>query len=275
MIKADIHTHTKHSHAANSVAEMAVAARERGLRIFGFSEHSPRPEGYIYPADYQEKLLAGYADYIAEVQALCRASSPEFTVLSGLEVDFMPAEADFGRRAANAHNFDYIIGGLHFQGHWGFDNNQEDWDRLGREERFACYTQYYRDLAALCQSGVAQVIAHPDLIKLFSIETFRLWLDTDEASRGLAETFTLMRDLDLIMEISSAGLRKPCREIYPGPQIMRLAADLGLKICISSDAHTTGQIAWAFDELEAYAREYGYRESWIVRNKEKQALKFD
>ncbi|MDR1126409.1 MAG: histidinol-phosphatase [Deltaproteobacteria bacterium] len=274
MIRADLHTHTRHSHAVNSVAEMTRAARETGLETFGFSEHSPRPDGYLYPSDYQAKLLAGYADYIAEVQALRRASTPQFTVLLGLEIDFMPDELEFARQAVAAHPFDYVIGGLHFQGKWGFDWSQAEWDAIAEAERFKIYARYYRDLGALIESGVAQIIAHPDLIKIYSRESFDRWLNTPEAARALRRTFGLLQERDLIMEISSAGLRKPCAEIYPGPRIMRLAAELGLKVCLSSDAHATGQIAYAFDQLETYAREYGYAESWIVAGKQARAIPF-
>lgn len=274
MIRADLHTHTRHSHALHSVAEMALAAREAGLEIFGISEHSPRPEDYIYPSDYQGKLLAGYADYIEEVQALCRASSPEFTTLLGLEIDFMPDELEFAQQAVAAHPFDYVIGGLHFQGKWGFDWSQAEWDAIAESERFKIYARYYEDLSALIESGLAQIIAHPDLIKIFSRESFDRWLDTPEAESALRRAFGLLRERGLIMEISSAGLRKPCAEIYPGPRIMRLAAELGLKVCLSSDAHATNQIAFAFDQLEAYAREYGYAESWIVAGKRGKAIPF-
>lgn len=76
------------------------------------------------------------------------------------------------------------------------------------------------------------------------------------------------------MEVSSAGLRKPCRQIYPGPQIMQIASGLGLKICLSSDAHSTEQIAYAFDKLETYAREFGYTESWIIDKNGQHPLAF-
>lgn len=275
MVKADIHTHTLYSHAKNTVHEMAEAGRKAGLAIYGFSEHSPRPDGYLYPSDYQEKLLSKYPDYINEVSELRRSSTPEFTVLLGLEVDFMTAEADFAHRSAAAHDFDYIIGGLHFQDRWGFDWSADDWAGKDEDALFAHYERYYRDLGALSESKIAHIIAHPDLIKLFTVESFRTWIKKPRSLELVRETLQTIAGNDQIMEISSAGLRKPCREIYPGPEIMALAAELKLPVCISSDAHTTGQIAYAFDELEAYARSFGYRESYIVRSGRPVAMPFD
>jgi histidinol-phosphatase (PHP family) len=273
MFQADLHTHTNCSHAADSVEEMAAAARSKPLKIFGFSEHSPRPQGHVYPCDYQEKLLAAYPGYIREAHRLRCASTPDFTVLLGLELDFITSEQDFARQYAQAYDFDYIIGGLHFQDTWGFDH-PEGWNKLALEERFKVYTRYYEDLSALAVSGMADIIAHPDLVKLFSLDSFEEWLKTSPAEKIITHALTLIKKHDQLLELSSAGLRKPCRQIYPGPSIMRKAADLGLKICLSSDAHSTAQIAYAFVELEAYARKFGYAESWIVQRKERRALAF-
>lgn len=77
------------------------------------------------------------------------------------------------------------------------------------------------------------------------------------------------------MEISSAGLRKPCNEIYPHPAIMKLAADLGVKISFGSDAHCTNTPAYAFDQLEAYARSYGYTSSVIFENRKPREIAFE
>jgi histidinol-phosphatase (PHP family) len=72
----------------------------------------------------------------------------------------------------------------------------------------------------------------------------------------------------MALEVSSAGLRKPCAEIYPGPSIMRMAAEMKLPITIASDAHCTRTPAYAFDQLEAYVRSFGYEGSfWFQKGK--------
>ena len=66
-IIADIHLHTEHSHGKGTVREVYEACKLRGLKVIGFSEHSPRPEGYTYAQDYQDKLNKTYSQYIQEV----------------------------------------------------------------------------------------------------------------------------------------------------------------------------------------------------------------
>ena len=289
-IIADLHTHTTYSHGQADARSMLEAARKAGLRIFGFSEHSPRPPEYTYPEDYQEKLLRHFPDYVAEVLSLTEeeadrgteqeqaaepgSMTPGLRILFGIEVDYIPAREDFSRDFIAAYPFDYCIGGLHFQDDWGFDFSAAEWAPLDQKTRFAIYARYYRDLESLCRSGMFHIAAHPDLIKIFSKDSFDAWLKTEEAPALVRAALTAMRDNNVLMEVSSAGLRKPCSEIYPGPAIMAMARDLGVAISFGSDAHCTNTPAYGFDLLARYAHSFGYVESAIVIAGERQILPF-
>ena len=117
MIRVDLHTHTNHSHARDSVRQMFEAGQARGLLVQGFSEHSPRPEGYDYPEEYRDHLAATFDDYLSEVADLREEQkSRGITVLLGLEVDWLEEEVPYIRRMTQAHPYDYLIGGIHFLG---------------------------------------------------------------------------------------------------------------------------------------------------------------
>jgi histidinol-phosphatase (PHP family) len=254
---------------------MFRAAAQRGLKIIGFSEHSPRPNGYVYPSDYQEKLISEFPDYVREVAEMATVGSREgITVALGLEVDYIPGQEAFADSLRKAYPFDYIIGGLHFQRSWGFDFAAADWEAMRLDEKYNAYARYYLDLAAMCRTGMFHIAAHPDLIKLFSVETFRAWLDTKGALPVILTALAAMKEHGVIMEVSSAGLRKPCREIYPCPLIMRLSADMELPISFASDAHCVNTPAYAFDELARYAAAFGYTHSQVVIRGEARSIPF-
>ncbi len=264
MIRVDLHTHTNHSHARDSVREMFEAGQGKGLLVQGFSEHSPRPLGYDYPSEYRDHLAATFEEYIAEVTELKAEQAPKgITVLLGLEVDWLEDELDYIRAMIAAHDYDYLIAGIHFLGKWGFDADAADWARLSREEKFALYERYYRTMAKMAQTGLFHIVAHPDLIKIFSVEDFRAWLELPESMALVREALTAVRDAGMAMEISIAGTRKPCREIYPGPKILRAARELGLPITFASDSHATEHVAWNFEALADYARAEGWTESLV------------
>lgn len=217
--------------------------------------------------------MEAFPAYISEVEALRRSSAAP-KVLLGLEVDYIAAEPEFMQKAIAAADYDYIIGGLHFQDTWGFDASLKDWEPKTLPERFAVYARYYEDLYKMSKSGLVDIVAHPDLVKLFTPESFNAWLDIPASGVLLRRTLASIRDNGLLMEVSSAGMRKPCNEPYPGPRIMRLAAELGLKISISSDAHSTTQIAFAYDKLEAYVKSFGFTEYYILEKRKQRALRF-
>ena len=259
MIVVDLHNHTLASHAKDSVTDMVASAKNHGLRIYGFSEHSPRPLSCSYPREYREHLKASFGTYVNDIRAL-QGQDPDMHLLLGMELDWVPSDRPFMDAAIAAYPFEYVIGGIHFLDGWGFDFTADDWN-ITPEECAAHYENYFRNLRALAESGLVNIAAHPDIIKLFSISTFRKWLTLPASQTLIAEALTAIRDAGMAMEISSAGLRKPCHEIYPGPEIMRMAADLGLQITFGSDAHNVTEPAFAFDQLEAYARSYGYTQS--------------
>ena len=277
MIRVDLHTHCSCSHGANSVREMFAAGREKGLSIQGFSEHSPRPRGYDYPTEYRDRLNALYPGHVREVRELAaeQAALPDGSlVLLGLELDWLEDETAFMADVVRAWPYDYIIGGIHFLGHWGFDWSADEWAPLGAEERAALYERYYRTMTRMARSGLFHIVAHPDLIKIFSVDSFHAWLERPGSLDLVAEALTAARDAGMAMEISSAGLRKPCREIYPGPAILRLAADLRLPVTFASDAHRVDDVAAAFDVLARYAAGAGYTESLVFQGDEIRRIPF-
>ncbi len=275
MIRVDLHTHTNHSHARDSVRQMFEAGQACGLLIQGFSEHSPRPQGYDYPTEYREHLAATFDEYLAEVTELKAEQSPRgISVLLGLEVDWFENEVPYIRDMIARHDYDYLIAGIHFLDKWGFDASADDWNRLSFEEKCAMYERYYRTMKRMAETKLFHIVAHPDLIKIFSVDDFRRWLDLPGSMELIREALTAVRDAGMAMEISSAGLRKPCREIYPGPRILRLARELGLSITFASDSHATEQVAWNFDELARYAAAEGWTESLAFSREGVKAVPF-
>ncbi len=82
-IKGDLHIHTMWSDGANTVREVAIAAREKGYEYIGISDHS------------QSLKVAGgvskdsFFQRIREIRAVDE-EMPEIKVLAGTEVDILP-----------------------------------------------------------------------------------------------------------------------------------------------------------------------------------------
>lgn len=264
MITADLHTHTFYSHGKNSPAEMYAAARERGIELYGFSEHSPRPLGYDYPQEYRSHLAAHMDDYANEVAEL-KDRYPGH-VLFGMEMDWLDKEVEFIKKSVAAYPYDYMLGSVHFIGNWGLDVSEADWQNLPESEYASRYERYFASETAMAKSGLFNIAAHLDLVKIFSVDAFHRWLHTPRAVECVREALLAIRDAGMALEISSAGLRKVCREIYPCAPILRMAADLKMPVTFASDAHCTADVAAGFAQLQSYAGAFGYTQSvWFCK----------
>ncbi len=96
------------------------------------------------------------------------------------------------------------------------------------------------------------VLAHVDLPKKYgyrpAAEPVGLYRRVVEAA---AATGTAV-------EVSSQGLRKPAREVYPSPAFLRMFREAGVPITLASDAHAPDEAALDHDAVRAAARAAGY-----------------
>lgn len=268
MIIADLHNHTCFSHGKNTPLEMHMEASKKGIKIFGLSEHSPRPKGFNYKNEYREKLAACFADYIKQtnnLKKICNSGA----VLLGMEIDWIENQENFIKETLQGYNFDCITGSVHFIEKWGFDEDAGIWNSLSQKDAEKFYVQYFLAWQKMIKSGLFHIAAHPDLIKIFSKEKFDAWLQKTEAKELVKNSLLLLKKQNMLMEISSAGLRKPCAEIYPNPAICKMAKDIQIDICFASDAHNTADTANNFAELEKYAKSFGFNRYGAFINQKK------
>lgn len=251
---------------------MLAAVEKRGLCLVGFSEHSPRPAGYDYTHEYRDQLTRFLPVYVEEVQAL--KNSGNCRVLLGLEMDWLDGQEDFIEKSINAYDYDYIIGSVHFLDCWGFDDGRDPWNGASQEICERRYERYFHTWRKMIASGFFQIAAHPDLIKIYSRDQFHLWLQKPEALELVRACLLALRDSGMAMEISSAGLRKACKEIYPAPEIMEIAANLALPVSMASDAHCVKDVGADFDVLAAYAKKYGFSRQTIFNRGKRETIPF-
>jgi histidinol-phosphatase (PHP family) len=216
--------------------EYAESALRSGLQEIGISDHCPMPNGFDAEWRMDESELDNYLEELTRVQA---AMLPRgLTVRCALEADFHPGTEDYIRQLLAYHDWDYVIGSVHFIDTWGFDNpeDQAGWQRWSLAEAWCAYFQTVADSAA---SGLFDIIGHPDLLKKYGHR------QPDDAAVLQAQQamLTAVKAADVALEISSAGLRKPVAEIYPQASVVAQAATLGIPFAYGSDAHAPNDVA--------------------------------
>ena len=217
----------------------------------GFWEDDPSASLRRAMAAYWEDHARADLDtYVAVVLEAQRAGLP---LRLGLEVDHYAGRMDKVASLLDGYPFDVLLGSVHWLGAWGFDNYEDpsmaaEWDRRGVEEVWSSYTEAVEELA---QSGVCDVLAHPDLCKV----TGRVPAVPDEFYDRLAEA---LAGTGMAAEVSSAGLRKPAREAYPAPALLGRLSAAGVRVTTASDAHDLPEVGHGLAEIQRLVRSAGY-----------------
>jgi len=240
----DYHMHTPRcNHAIGSISEYVEAALLVGLKEIGMSDHSPMPDGF----DEWRMQRSELGDYLAEVQAVKAAYAGRIEVKRGLEADFFPGTEYYVKEMLDSYDWDYVIGSVHYLGtlsdKWGFDNpdDMSEWEVKDVED---AYCDYFDMVTLSAESGLFDIIGHPDLIKKFG---HRAPLESQRVFAAEERMLQAVKDADVALEVSSAGLRKPVGEVYPHARIIARAAELDIPMSFGSDAHAPGEVGHAMD----------------------------
>jgi histidinol-phosphatase (PHP family) len=262
---ADYHMHTPLCrHAIGEPVEYARRAVEIGLTEIGFSDHSPMPADDF---DNWRMFDRQLDEYVAKVR-LAQQSFPQLTIRLGLEVDYLPGQEDWIRQLGRRHPWDYFIGSVHYvSDSWDIDNPAKlsEWKK---RDTFEVWSVYFERLAQAARSGLFDIIGHADLPKKFGLRPAR-------DCRPLYENFVnAAGDAGCAVELNTAGLRKECHEIYPCPELLRLARARNVPITFGSDAHAPAEVGLNFADAVALARGAGYTETRRFTRRQHESVPF-
>jgi len=247
----DYHMHTPRcNHATGNVADYANAAIAAGLHEIGMSDHSPMPASYDKPWRMDRSELP---DYLQEVEQVRDAVSGQLSLRVGLEADFHPGTEAYVAEMIASYAWDYVIGSVHYIGDWGFDNPDtiQIWDTWKIED---AYCAYFKLVEQSALSGLFDIIGHPDLIKKFG---HRPPAGSQRVNEAIEAMLQAVKQADVVLEISSAGLRKPVGEIYPHINIVQRAAELGIPFSYGSDAHAPNEVGHGMHECLSMLESFG------------------
>lgn len=255
-MRTDYHTHTERGpYTVEWLEAFLRMASERGVEEYGVSEHGYRFLQTRELFDNPWTDARRTEDLDAYMGMVLAAREAGHRVKFGIEMDYIPGCDEAMRAFLAKYPFDYVIGSIHWLDDFGFDlaENLTTWDRWDLKD---AYDHYFTILLQLAESRCFDIIGHPDVIKVFGHEPddpqFLLaWYER------LAKAF---RANDQVIEVSTAGLRKPVGKMYPAPDFLRICYEHGVPIALSSDAHRPEDVGADYDAAVAYIREAGYTE---------------
>jgi histidinol-phosphatase (PHP family) len=227
------------------------SAREAGVSELGASEHIHRFAdaleiwGHPFWRRNATDDLAAYCEFVS--------STP---LKLGIEMDYVPGREDRIATVLDSHDFDYVIGSVHFIGDRSVDDPEFDvWDRDGDPDRL--WRRYFEVVAEAARAGLYDILAHPDLVKVWGHGRPQPRLDVrfhyEPAIEAIAET-------GVAVEVSTAGWRKPVEELYPAAAFAEMCVEAGAAFALSSDAHVPADVGHRYERAVEVMRGWGIKE---------------
>jgi len=232
-----------------------VVAEERGIAELGVAEHVHRFKQSL--EIWQHPWWRKWAR--DDVDDYCAFVREETDLRLGIEMDFVAGREDRIAAFLEGREWDYVVGSVHFVGDAAVDLEGTEWEHVwGRGDRpERVWQRYFETLAEAARSGLYDIMAHPDLVKVWGSARPAPERDPRHFYEPAVEA---MLDAGVAMEMSTAGLRKPAGELYPAPALLAMAVDAGLPIALSSDAHVPDQLGYRYEEAVAALTDAGVTE---------------
>jgi histidinol-phosphatase (PHP family) len=245
---------------ANAERYRAVAT-ERGIEELGVAEHiyrfSAAMEIWQHPfwREFAHDDIDDYCGFVRE----------ETDLKLGIEMDFVPGREDRIANVLEAREWDFVVGSVHFLRDHSIDTEEYGiWGTGESPERV--WRRYFETVAESALSGLYDLIAHPDLVKVWGRAAPQPEGDPRRYYEPAVEAFL---EAGVAVELSTAGWRKPVAEQYPSRPFLEMLVDAGCPLTLSSDAHEPDQIGFAYERAVELLESLGVNEVAVFEGRQR------
>jgi histidinol-phosphatase (PHP family) len=234
-----------------NVERYLEAAERAGVEELGVSEHVHRFRDSLEVWDHPFWLENARDDLTAYCEFV--RGTP---LRLGIEMDFIAGREDRIASLLDAHELDYVVGSVHFLRDRAVDHDVWDvWEAIPDPDRV--WRLYFETLAEAVLTGLYDIVAHPDLIKVWGSGRPHPTRDPrfyyEPAVEAIAEA-------GVAVEFSTAGWRKPAGEQYPSQAFAEMCLDAGAAFSLSSDAHTPEDVGYEYERAVETMRSWGVKQ---------------
>jgi histidinol-phosphatase (PHP family) len=213
-------------------------------------------------------LLPRHSAYLTEAVRLRQKYASIITILIAFEGEWIrPSYLPFVTSLASDPRVDFFIGSVHHVAGIPIDYDQAMYhqalEAVGDSEE-DLFVRYFDDVGEMVRSLRPRVVAHFDLIRLFSDDREGDLRSMGEGRVWYAVTRALIEvaKIGALMEVNSAALRKGLTTPYPGPAIVEEFMKMGGRFTLSDDSHGVVQVGLNFKRTVAYMKSLGIKEVW-------------
>ena len=236
-------------------------ASERGIAELGVAEHIYRFSAAL--GIWEHPFWRRYAH--DDLDAYCGFVREETDLKLGIEMDFVPGREDRIANVLERCEWDYVVGSVHFLRDHSVD--AEDYSIWGTgESPDKIWRRYFETVAEAARSGLYDIMAHPDLVKVWGRAAPIPEGDLRRYYEPAVEAFA---DSGVAVELSTAGWRKPVGEQYPALPFLEMLLDAGCPIALSSDAHEPEQLGFEYERAVELLENAGVHEIAVFERRQR------
>ncbi len=253
----DSHMHTPLCrHATGSIEEYAQTAHAQGLDGIIVTCHGPMPDGLSPNVRMARHEFDEYLSLVRQAQSQWADRLP---VLLGLECDYLP---DVGlepwlEQQAAAADYDYLLASVH-------PHLPEYRARFWAGDPVAYQRTYFDHLAQAAELGLHDALAHPDLVKNVTAESWRI----DRVKASMLACLDRVARTGMAMELNTSGWSKTVPEQFPSLAMLREMAARSIPVVVGSDAHEPSRVGYRFMDALQLLESAGYTQvSHFIRRR--------
>lgn len=258
-----------------------IEGRKKGIERFGMVDHLYRfeefrgyYEKYILMDDSELGRLQRYwfdrvrmcsiEDFLSAARNM---QAKGFPLSIGVEADYFPGGEAELKELLDRYELDYVIGSVHFLDGWGFDNPEVK-EIYESKDLFALYKYAFEHVKAAANSGLFDMIAHLDNLKVFGYRP-----DESQMIDLYDDVAATLKRAGVASEINTGlAYRYPIKEMCPSPSLLAKLYEHGVPITLSSDSHYPDDIGTLLDEAAELAKRTGYKEIVYFEKRKRHVL---
>ena len=271
-VTKDFHVHERHSGDARgaNIVDYCRAAEELGFDEICFTTHL-----IITGPDTDHSVqLDKIGEYIEEIESA--RGSTRVKLRKGLEVDYFPEEERRLETIIDAHALDFVLGSMHYIR--GFDIGARSGSTafFGGRRIEESLDIYYEGWIEAIESGLFDVMAHPDYWRKYLHLTRNEPLSFEDYGQTVYAAIDSLRSYGVGVEVNPSGYRHGIRDCYPKLEFLRTFRESGIEtVTIGSDCHSTDRLGENLGEAAKRLREAGYAEISVFDKRRNSRIKLN
>ena len=254
----DYHIHNHFSPDSNDhTREIAERALELGIEEIAITNHmqTEDPEKHIDIFSLEEAIprLNAAKKEIEETQL----HFPQLRILFGIEVDSnLPWKKDADLLVRQL-DLDIALGSVHIVDDVIISSPRRAIEFYQHVSEEHAYSRYFELMQDFTRDGNFDVVAHFDVCKRGGTEIYGAF-NPQKYKPLILSSLQNIKNRGLGIELNTGSMHRRCNEIYPHPDIIKWALEIGVEhFTLGSDSHHPDVIGCNFQEAIQIAKELG------------------